>query len=108
MLQIRTLDKDHEGFGYNATFQSYQKKNIAILGVGYADGLPRILSNNSNAFLKKKKLPIIGSISMDYTIIDISSLNDNELKVGDWVELLGIIFLLKKYLREPELYLMKF
>ena len=89
VLQIRKLDKDYEGFGYNATFQSYQRKKIAILGVGYADGLPRVLSNNSNAFFNKKKLPIIGSISMDYTIIDISSLNNNELKVGDWVELIG-------------------
>ena len=85
----KDLIKDHECFGYNATFQSYQRKKIAILGVGYADGLPRVLSNNSNAYFKKKKLPIIGSISMDYTIIDISSLNNNELKVGDWVELIG-------------------
>ena len=89
VLQIRILHKDHQGYGYNATFQSYEKKKVAILGVGYADGLPRSLSNNSSAFFKKKKLPIIGSISMDYTIVDISSFSDNEVKVGDWVELIG-------------------
>ena len=54
MLQIRILHKDHQGYGYNATFQSYEKKKVAILGVGYADGLPRSLSNNSSAFFQKK------------------------------------------------------
>ena len=88
ILQIRHVDSNHESFGYNATFQSFTKKRVAILGVGYADGFPRYLSNNSYAFFKKK-LPIIGSISMDYTIIDISSLKNNEVKIGDWVELIG-------------------
>ena len=36
VLQIRILHKDHQGYGYNATFQSYEKKKVAILGVGYA------------------------------------------------------------------------
>ena len=89
VLQVRILHKDHQGYGYNATFQSYEKKKVAILGVGYADGLPRSLSNNSSAFFKKKKLPIIGSISMDYTIVDISNFSDNDVKVGDWIELIG-------------------
>ncbi len=89
VLQIRTFENTHEGFGYNATFQSCREKKIAILGVGYADGLPRILSNNSYAFFKEQKLPIIGSISMDYTIVDISTLKDNDVKIGDWMELIG-------------------
>ena len=36
-----------------------------------------------------KKLPIIGSISMDYMTIDISSLNEIDIKVGDYIELIG-------------------
>ena len=51
--------------------------------------MPRILSNNSYAFFKEQKLPIIGSISMDYTIVDISTLKDNDVKIGDWMELIG-------------------
>ena len=35
-------------------FNLIKEKKIAILGVGYADGLPRVLSNNSNAYFKKK------------------------------------------------------
>ena len=54
VLQIRYFDENHQSFGYNATFQTYKKKKVAILGVGYADGYPRSLSNNSYAFLKKK------------------------------------------------------
>ena len=45
---------------------------------------------------------------MDYTIIDISSLSDNEIKVGDWIELIEIIFHLKIYLLKQEQFLMKF
>ncbi len=88
ILQIKEFDNSHQIFGYNATFQSYKKKRIAILGLGYADGYPRILSNKSYAFFKKK-LPVVGSISMDYMTIDISDLEENDLKVGDYVELIG-------------------
>ena len=37
----------------------------------------------------KKRLSIIGTISMDYTIVDISTLDTGKIKVGDWVELIG-------------------
>mgnify|MGYP001163813447 CR=1 FL=1 len=88
VLQIKKIDSSHQIFGYNGTYQSKTEKKIAIIGFGYADGYPRLLSNNAFAFFKKK-LPIIGSISMDYMIIDISSLNKDELKIGDFVELIG-------------------
>ena len=88
ILQIKEFKDSHQIYGYNATFQSHKKKRIAILGFGYADGYPRILSNRSYVFFKKK-LPVIGSISMDYMTIDISDLQENDLKVGDYVELIG-------------------
>ena len=69
-------------------FSPNKKKKIAIVAFGYADGYPRILSNISYVYFKKK-LPIIGLISMDYIIVDISELNDGEIKVGDFVELIG-------------------
>ncbi len=89
VLQIRIIDEEHNNFGYNATFQSKEKKIIAIIGVGYADGYPRKLSNDSYVYFKKKKLPIIGSISMDYIIVDVSKIKFENIKVGDWVELIG-------------------
>ena len=69
-------------------FNLNKKKRIAIIAFGYADGYPRILSNISYVFFKKK-LPIIGLISMDYMTVDISGLDENEIKVGDFVELIG-------------------
>ena len=46
---------------------------IAIIGIGYGDGLKRILSNNGNVYLKNKSFNIIGRISMDSIIIDIKN-----------------------------------
>jgi len=89
VLQIRIVNEEHNNFGYNGTFQSKEKKIIAIVGVGYADGYPRTLSNYSYVFFKKQKLPIIGSISMDYIIVDVSKIKYGNIKVGDWVELIG-------------------
>ena len=86
-MQIKEINSNHEFFGYNATFQSKQKKRIAILGCGYADGYPRVLNNKSFAFLKK--LPILGSISMDYMTVDVTDLNRMEINVGDFIELIG-------------------
>ena len=88
VLQIKFINNSEQSYGYNQTFQSKQKKKIAIIAFGYADGYPRILSNVSYVFFKKK-LPIIGSISMDYMTIDISELDQNDIKVGDFVELIG-------------------
>ncbi len=88
VLQVKFINNSEQSYGYNQTFQSKKKKKIAIVAFGYADGYPRILSNISYVYLKKK-LPIIGSISMDYMTVDISELDENEIKVGDFVELIG-------------------
>ena len=88
VLQITRAEEGLNHFGYNSTFKSTELKRIAILGFGYADGYPRLLSNKGEVFFKKR-LSIIGTISMDYTIVDISTLDDGQIKVGDWVELIG-------------------
>ena len=88
VLQITRAEECLNHFGYNSTFKSTELKRIAILGFGYADGYPRLLSNKGEVFFKKR-LSIIGTISMDYTIIDISTLDTGQIKVGDWVELIG-------------------
>ena len=101
ILQIKLIDNSKKSYGYNQTFQSKQKKKIAIVAFGYADGYPRILSNISYVYFKKK-LPIIGLISMDYIIVDISELNDGEIKVGDFVELIGNNILLSFIARKSK------
>lgn len=90
ILQIRNLEKEPiKSIGYNSTYSVRSSLKIAVLGIGYADGYPRNLSNNGYAIFKGKKLPIIGNISMDYMTVDISCIKDKEINVGDCVELIG-------------------
>ncbi len=73
--------------GYGGIFRTLRPTRIAILAVGYADGLPHRLSNRGKVIAGGKLVPIIGSVSMDVTTIDISDVPG--LKVGDAVTLLG-------------------
>jgi alanine racemase len=59
---------------------------LAILDVGYADGLPRLLSNNGHAYFAGELCNIVGRISMDATTVDVGQLSVAE---GDWLELIG-------------------
>jgi len=75
------------GVGYNHTYTTTKETLIALIPVGYADGYRRELSNKSFVIIKNKKFPVIGRISMDQTIIDISS--DPYIRVGDEVIVMG-------------------
>ena len=101
VLQVTKAEEYLNHFGYNATFASTNFKRIAILGLGYADGYPRLLSNKAEVFFKKR-LSIIGTISMDYTIIDISKLDVGQINVGDWVEFIGENISIKEISRKSQ------
>ena len=89
VLQIKNLKtENNKVIGYNSTYQVNDALKIAVLGIGYADGYPRNLSNVGYASFKNSKLPIVGTISMDYITVDLSKLR-KKIKVGDWVELIG-------------------
>jgi len=89
VLQIKNLKtENNKVVGYNSTYQVNGELKIAVLGIGYADGYPRNLSNIGYASFKNSKLPIVGTISMDYITVDLSKLR-KKIKVGDWVELIG-------------------
>jgi len=72
VYQVRNLNKG-DGVGYGARFRAKQKVKMAVLGVGYADGYRRAFSNKADVLLKGKRCRVIGSISMDLTAVDISS-----------------------------------
>lgn len=72
--------------GYGSTHIMPNASRLAVLGVGYADGLPRLLSNNGRAYFGGEYCPIVGRISMDATTLDIGDL---EVVEGDWFELMG-------------------
>ena len=73
--------------GYGGIFRTLRPTRIAILAVGYADGLPHRLSNRGKVIAGGKLAPIVGSVSMDVTTVDITGIPG--LKVGDAVTLLG-------------------
>jgi Alanine racemase len=73
--------------GYGGIYRAPKPMRIAVLAVGYADGLPHRLSNRGKVIAGGKLVPILGAVSMDVTTIDASSCP--ELQVGDPVTLLG-------------------
>lgn len=85
--QIRKLQKG-ETVGYGRVGKMEKDGKIGVLAIGYADGLSRKLSNGvGNVFVNGKRIPIIGNVCMDMTMIDLTTLDD--VKVGDVVEIFG-------------------
>ena len=85
IIQIKDLEKN-QYIGYNRTFKTKTETKIAIIGLGYEDGIPRSLSNKGFVYFKKDKFKIIGRISMDSFTIDISKCS-HDLKVGMHVDI---------------------
>ena len=76
-----------ETIGYGRTYQAKRKTRLAILGMGYADGLPHVLSNHGHFAFGDSMLPIRGKVSMDLTQVDVT--NCPSVEVGDWLEFFG-------------------
>jgi alanine racemase len=72
---------------YGRTFITARESLIAVLPVGYADGYPRILSNNADVIIRGKRAPVAGRICMDTTMVDVTEIRD--VSEGDEVILLG-------------------
>ena len=83
---IRTIDKG-VSVSYGGKFVSHRKTKLAVLSIGYADGVPRNLSGKINVIHDKKFYPQVGSITMDQMMVDITDSND--IRVGSTMVLLG-------------------
>ena len=84
--QVKTVHQD-ESVGYNRKGRVKTESRIAIVPVGYADGLDRKLGNcNGFAFVNGKRVPIIGNICMDMLMLDVTHV---EVENGDRVEFFG-------------------
>jgi len=73
---------------YGRTFVTARESSIATLPVGYADGYPRRLSNRGSVLVKGRRVPVVGRVCMDMTMIDVTDLPE-PVAVGDEVVLLG-------------------
>ena len=89
VIQTRSLEAG-EYVGYGATKKFDTPRRIAVAAGGYADGIFRSLSNRGCGWLNGHKVPIVGRISMDSTIFDVTDVPGAEsLEVGYSIELLG-------------------
>ena len=93
ILQIRTLSAG-ASVGYGASYRVTEATRVATVGLGYADGYLRSLSNCSWVFFNGLRLPVIGRISMDYITIDITQIASEKIKTGDFIEIIGDKFTL--------------
>ena len=86
VISIREHE-ENEPVGYNRTWISKSKTRIAVVGVGYADGYPRSIEENTPVLINQKRYPIVGRVSMDLLTVDIGF--DQSVNLGDEVILLG-------------------
>lgn len=77
----------NQALGYGGTFVTKAPARVAVLPVGYADGYNRQLSNRGRVIVRDHYAPIVGSISMDLTLVDVTGIPG--VAVGDEVILLG-------------------
>lgn len=83
---VRTIDRG-VGVSYGSKFISSRKTKLAVLSIGYADGINRSLSGRIQILHNKKLYSQVGSITMDQMMVDITDAND--IDVGSTMILLG-------------------
>lgn len=86
IVLIRHLPKG-SAISYGQTYVTKRKSKIAVIPVGYADGYSRLLSNKSEVLLHGRRVKVVGVITMDMTMLDVTDIKD--VKVGDEVVLIG-------------------
>lgn len=88
VLQVREVGIG-QTVGYGAEFRVREPTRLATLGLGYADGYPRSLGNRGYAVVDGHRVPVVGRVSMDSLVIDVTSLQEGTVGPGDLVQLLG-------------------
>jgi len=86
VAQLRTV-AEGASVGYGAAWRAARMSRVAILPLGYADGLPRRASDRAQAAIRGHRVPLVGVISMDIAVADVTDVP--EIAVGDAAVLLG-------------------
>jgi len=86
IIQVRDF-VEGESISYGRTYKTTSTEKIAVLPIGYADGLPRILSGKMNMLLQGETLPQVGRICMDMCMLNVSTLK--KVSIGDVVTVFG-------------------
>ena len=89
-VRARVIDlrlvREGETVSYDATYRAVGDRRIATLGIGYADGYPRALSNRGAALLNGRRVCIAGVVTMDMTMVDVT---DAPCALGDVATVVG-------------------
>ncbi len=103
--QVKTLQPG-TGVSYGYKFIAERETQIAVVGIGYADGVPRNLSNQLTVLVRGQRVPQIGAITMDQIMLDVSTIpalqegevvtllgqdGDQQILADDWAQTLGTI-----------------
>ena len=86
IVHLKTID-ENEGVSYSYSYKTSHKSKIATIPIGYADGVPRILSNKICGIINGKKVPQVGNITMDQMMFDVTDAGN--VNIGDVITLIG-------------------
>ena len=84
VIQVRMLQAG-DSVGYNATFTAPGPMRVGVISIGYADGYLRCWSGRGTVIWQGRRLPVLGRVSMDMTIIDLTTAEN--CGEGDWLGL---------------------
>jgi alanine racemase len=85
VVALRKVE-DGETVSYAATYRAVGRRTIATVAIGYADGYRRSLSNRGTGLVHGRRAPVVGLVTMDMTMLDVT---DTPCEVGDVVTMLG-------------------
>lgn len=89
VLQVRSVKKG-ETIGYGASYTFKKDSTIAVVALGYADGISRAFSNNGALYFNNMRLPVRGRVSMDFLTVEIDDLPEAQRpQPGDMLEVMG-------------------
>lgn len=88
ILQLREIEEGTT-IGYGATYSAKNRMRIATVGIGYADGYPWSLGNRGIASIGGHRVPVVGRVSMDSIMLDVTAVPDELLRTGLMVDLIG-------------------
>jgi alanine racemase len=88
ILQIRDVDAG-QSVGYGAAHVMAAAGRLATVAIGYADGWPRALSHRGSGHIDGIRVPLLGRISMDLAVFDVSAVDRSIARPGSFIELLG-------------------
>ena len=86
IAQVRTVPAGTD-ISYGRLYRTARDTRVAVLPIGYADGLSRLLTGKASFYLRGKLVPVIGRICMDMCMLDVSEVPD--AKPGDIVTIFG-------------------